>query len=347
MVDCLVDELQLRKGEMAGDIETIYFGGGTPSLLLPAQIDELLESVHANFDVVEGPEITLEANPDDINEGLIRAWKRSGVNRLSIGVQSFFEEDLKWMNRAHNSAQADSSVREAMDVFDNVSIDLIYGLPEQEPGRWAQNLERAIDLQVPHLSCYALTVEPGTALNHFIETKQSKPVDEEQAWKDYNYLLDRAEDAGYVNYEFSNFGRPGYFSRNNQAYWSGKPYLGLGPSAHSFDGLGRSWNVAHNLHYMRGIEAGDLPLDREELSLTDRFNEYVMTRLRTAAGISIAEVEELFGAKYTEYLLEQAEPHIAQHRLFRDDDTLMVSRKGKFLTDGISSDLFLLPLSGN
>ena len=347
MVDTIGRELELRQAELSGEVATIYFGGGTPSLLLPEQIAYFLNEIHKHFSVVSRPEITLEANPDDMNGELLRAWKKAGINRLSIGVQSFFEEDLIWMNRAHNAAQAESSVKEAMEVFDNISVDLIYGLPEQKEGRWEQNLDKALGMQVPHLSCYALTVEPGTALNHFIETKQSKPVDEEQAWKDYNLLLDKTEKEGYINYEFSNFGRLGYFCENNQAYWSGKPYLGVGPSAHSFDGLTRSWNVSHNLHYMKGIEAGDLPLDRETLTLANRFNEYVMTRLRTASGISLSEVSSRFGPKYVDYLLDQARGHLTQHLLFRDEDKLMVSRKGKFLTDGISSDLFLLPLSGN
>lgn len=344
MVEALCRELELRKDELPGTVETIYFGGGTPSLLSGEELDSIFETIHKHYTISDDPEITLEANPDDLDPDKIRMLYHSPVNRLSIGVQSFFDEDLKMMNRAHNVAQAENALYYSLERFSNLSIDLIYGLPEMATSRWEKNLEKVLQWQIPHLSCYALTVEPGTALKSFIEKEVMPPVSDELAEEHYRVLQQFAEAHGFINYEFSNYGRQGFFSRNNIAYWTGKPYLGIGPSAHSFGGSTRSWNIANNILYIRELEEGKLPLEFETLSVTDRYNEFVMTRLRTMWGVSLQEVEGLFGATYREHLYRQAQKAIMDHLLFLDGDVIRVSQKGKFLTDGIAADLFLVNL---
>jgi oxygen-independent coproporphyrinogen-3 oxidase len=342
LVNALCKELLLRKGELIGTVETIYFGGGTPSLLSSEELQQIFETIYSNFKVSEKPEITLEANPDDLTAARLKELANSPINRLSIGIQSFFEADLKLMNRAHNVSEALESIKKAKQYFENISIDLIYGIPGMGFDRWKQNLEIALNLQVPHLSCYALTVESRTALKKFIDSGKVQPVDEEMAKQHYEFLLSETEKAGYHNYEFSNFGKPSYHSRNNTAYWEGKPYLGIGPSAHSFDGKSRSWNVANNTKYIKSLEAGILPSEREFLSKQDRYNEYIMTALRTAKGVSVEKVEADFGADLSKYLLEQAQPHLKSGLLELANGTLRISRKGKFLGDGIASDLFMV-----
>ena len=342
LIAAICTELKLRKGELKGEVETIYFGGGTPSLLTSEEIAMLIEAVYQNFKVSEAPEITLEANPDDLTEATIKSLANSQINRLSIGVQSFFEEDLKLMNRAHNATEAETSIKFAQQYFDNISIDLIYGIPGMNNTRWLANIEKALSFKVPHLSCYALTVEPKTALKSFIEKGLIAPVNDEQAQEHHTLLVEALETAGYENYEFSNFSKPAFHSRNNTAYWHGKPYLGVGPSAHSFDGDTRSWNVANNTKYIKEIALQQLPLERETLSERDKYNEYVMTRLRVAAGISLDEVESKFGENYVNYLQTQAAQFLKLGLLELESKQLKVTKKGKFLSDGIASDLFKL-----
>jgi oxygen-independent coproporphyrinogen-3 oxidase len=248
------------------------------------------------------------------------------------------------MNRAHNTTEALQSIELSKKYFSNISIDLIYGIPKMTNERWLQNLEKTFSLEVPHISCYALTVEPKTALKTFIEKGIVPPVKDEVAQEHHQLLVSETEKRGFINYEFSNFGKPGYESQNNMAYWQGKPYMGVGPSAHSYDGKTRSWNVSNNSKYLKEIEVGKLPLERETLSKNDRYNEYVMTRLRTIWGIDLQEVEKLFGPKYLKYLLLQAQIHIKNDFLFEENAKLKVTKKGKFLSDGIASDLFLLNL---
>jgi oxygen-independent coproporphyrinogen-3 oxidase len=344
LVAAICKELVLRKGEIKGEIQTIYFGGGTPSLLTSEELQQIFDIIYANFQVVENSEITLEANPDDLSEEVIFQLSKSPVNRLSIGVQSFFEEDLKLMNRAHNASEALSSIKEATPFFSNISIDLIYGIPGMSNERWLENLKIAFSLGVPHLSCYALTVEPKTALETFIKKGIVPPVEDEVAAEHYELLLEMTESAGFENYEFSNFAKQGYHSQNNTAYWQGKPYLGIGPSAHSYDGDTRSWNINNNTKYIKSIEAGILPIERETLSAIDKFNEYIMTGLRTKWGVSLKKVENDFGKKYSDYLLDQANESLVSGLLYRDADTLKVSKKAKFLSDGIASNLFLVNL---
>ncbi|MEL6810196.1 MAG: radical SAM family heme chaperone HemW [Bacteroidota bacterium] len=350
LVDALCRELVLRKGELHGAVHTIYFGGGTPSLLTLEELTQLFDTIYKNYTVAEVPEVTLEANPDDLmlpraqSRGLLEDYVSIGINRLSIGIQSFFEEDLKLMNRAHNAKEALECVETVKEHFSNYSIDLIYGIPGMSNERWLENLRKAIALNIPHISCYALTVEPKTALKSFIEKGIVPPVEDEVAQQHHELLVAETELAGYVNYEFSNFGKPGFFSQNNTAYWQGKPYLGIGPSAHSYDGNQRSWNVANNSRYIKAIHKSELLIERETLSRKDKYNEYVMTRLRTLDGISLKEVENSFGRKYLDYLLQQMGEHLKAHRLFLEGDQLRVTRKGKFLSDGIASDLFLVNL---
>ncbi|MAZ27949.1 MAG: coproporphyrinogen III oxidase [Cytophagaceae bacterium] len=344
LVDALCSEIKLRKTEIGNTLETVYFGGGTPSLLTAEELKQIFDCINEHFKVVADAEITLEANPDDLNEDVLKMLAASPVNRLSIGVQSFYNEDLKLMNRAHNSGEALQSIKLALTYFENISIDLIYGIPGVSNLRWRENLKIALKLGVPHISSYALTVEPNTALKKFIEKGVIKPVDDEVAQQHYKILLDVMEANGFENYEFSNFGKPGFYSRNNTAYWTQKPYLGIGPSAHSYDGDTRSWNVANNTMYIKKIEAGKLPLERETLSTTDKYNEYVMTGLRTQWGVSLQHVENEFGKKYLEYLLMQARQHLVDGFLFRESDSIKVTKKGKFLSDGLASDLFLVNL---
>mgnify|MGYP001627756016 FL=1 len=340
LVNALCKELTLRKDELTGEIETIYFGGGTPSLLSFDELQQIFTTINKNYRVAKIAEITLEANPDDLTKEVLIQLHKSEINRLSIGVQSFFEEDLKLMNRAHNATEALQCINEAKRYFDNISIDLIYGIPKMTPQRWKKNLEIALNLNVPHLSCYALTVEPKTALKKFIEKGLVPPVDEENAKQHYEILLNETDKAGLVNYEFSNFGKPGFHSKNNTAYWEGKPYLGIGPSAHGYDGNSRSWNVANNTKYIKSIEAGILPLEVEKLTVKDKYNEYIMTGLRTMKGVSLKKVEADFGEKFLKYLLRQTKSHIENELLINEFHSLKVSKKGKFLSDGIASDLF-------
>ncbi len=344
LVGALCDEMDLRKDEMEGKIETIYLGGGTPSLLDKQELDLVFDAVYDYFEVINDPEITLEANPDDLTEEKLKQLSQSKINRLSIGIQSFFDEDLKLMNRAHNSVEAFKSLKMAKAYFDNISIDLIYGIPGLSNTRWRENLNRAIELNIPHISSYALTVEPNTALKKFIEKGWIKPVEDDLAQAHFEIMLACMQTAGFKNYEFSNFGKAGYFSKNNTAYWTGKSYLGIGPSAHSFDGNRRSWNINNNSIYINKIAKKELPIERETLSMTDKYNEYVMTGLRTVWGVSLKRVEKDFGVTYRQYLLKQAQKHLEEHLLFLDGETLLVTHKGKFLSDGIASDLFLVNL---
>lgn len=341
LVVALAKELELRKDEFRNQVvETIYFGGGTPSLLSIEALQMLLDVVYKNYKVSKNPEITLEANPDDLTEGKLIAFSQSPINRLSIGIQSFFGDDLKLMNRAHNSEEAKRCLSMATQCFDNISIDLIYGIPGMSNEHWIQNIETALAFNIPHISCYALTVEPRTALASFIKKGIIKNVDDDLAQEQFHIIIDKLEAAGFIHYELSNFGKPEYFSRNNSAYWQGKPYLGIGPSAHSFDGKHRGWNVRNNSKYINSLEKNVVPIEIETLSITDKYNEYVMTGLRTVWGVSLEKVEQDFGNSYKTYLLEQSEKHIIEHLLYLEDGKLLVTKKGQFLSDGIASDLF-------
>jgi len=342
MVEALAKELFLRKDELQGEVETIYFGGGTPSLLTIFDLRFLIDTIYKNYTVIENPEITLEANPDDLTEEKIKALADSPVNRLSIGVQSFFEDDLKLMNRAHNAEEAKNCLSVAARHFDNISIDLIYGIPNMTNERWLQNVEKALSFNIPHISAYALTVEAKTALKKMIEKGTIPPMDEALAEQHFFSLADILEKNHFIHYELSNFGKEGYFSKNNTAYWTGKSYLGIGPSAHSYDGKNRSWNIANNTLYIKSIIENKLPSETETLTKTDRYNEYIMTGLRTMFGVSLEKVKQDFGEKYYQYLSEQAQRFLEQELLVIEENTLKITHKGKFIGDGVSAELFFV-----
>ena len=343
MVLALAKEIEMRKNEFQDEIvETIYFGGGTPSILQIEDLKFLIDAVYKNYKVVENPEITVEANPDDLTENRIIELSNNKVNRLSIGIQSFFEDDLQLMNRAHNVEEAKKCLEIATHYFDNISIDLIYGVPEMSNEKWLQNIETALSFGVPHISSYALTVEPKTALHSFIQKGIIPQPDDEVAQEHFQILVDTLSENGFIHYELSNFGKENYFSKNNSSYWLGKKYIGIGPSAHSYDGKNRGWNVSNNSLYIKSIQENKLPIEIETLTKTDRYNEYIMTGLRTIWGVSFERIEQEFGKTYLDYLNQQAAKFIEDHLLFVDDNILRTTKKGKFLSDGIASDLFLL-----
>ncbi|MDO5607603.1 MAG: radical SAM family heme chaperone HemW [Capnocytophaga sp.] len=349
MVDAICRELVLRKHEAAGSVlQTIYFGGGTPSLLSVNELATIMAVVFDNYQVNPQAEITLEANPDDFftdNFSLdekLSAYKNLKINRVSIGIQSFFDEDLQLMNRAHNATQTHQLLSVVKKYFDNVTIDLIYGIPKMSLERWETNLQKALSYNLPHISAYALTVEPKTALHKFITSGKIPSVEEEMTHAHFMKMVQVLESEGYGHYELSNFGKKGYHSRNNSAYWSGEKYMGIGPSAHSFDGYERSWNISNNSLYINGIKKGLRPFEKEILSLNDRYNELVMTGIRTAKGISSITVEERCGLYFREYLEKNARKYIAKGLLVWDNKFLKATSAGKFLTDGIASDLFMV-----
>ena len=361
MIAALAKEIELRKSELLDSarsvsevVETIYFGGGTPSILQVSDLKLLIDAVYKNYKVVENPEITIEANPDDLisqalsfraqSRNLYEEYHSIGINRLSIGIQSFFEDDLKLMNRAHNSAEAKECLALASQYFDNISLDLIYGIPGMSNEKWLQNIETALSFNIPHISSYALTVEPKTALHTFIQKGIIPQPDDEVAQEHFQILVDKLTENNFIHYELSNFGKENYFSKNNSSYWLGKKYIGIGPSAHSYDGEKRGWNVSNNTLYIKSIQENKLPLETEILSKTDRYNEYIMTGLRTIWGISLDRIENEFGKSYLDYLNQQSAKYIEDHLLFVDENVLRTTKNGKFLSDGIASDLFLLNL---
>lgn len=296
----------------------------------------MLDAVRGHFNVDPDAEITLEVNPDDISEERLKEWRDTGINRLSIGVQSFFEEELRWMNRAHTARQALGQVKKAREYFNNITIDLIYGGPGLSDEQWRQDLEQAKALNIPHLSCYALTVEPQTPLNKMIRTGQVPDVDPEKQSRHFLYLMQWAGENGYEHYEISNFARPGYRSRHNSAYWQGKSYIGLGPSAHSFDGKSRWWNIANNQAYIRSLQEGIIPFEKEELTEVQQWNERIMIALRTAEGLDLATIP--FSQKTQ--LLQAAQRHVDAGHLVAQENNLRLTNEGRLLADGIAADLF-------
>ncbi|SMO56774.1 oxygen-independent coproporphyrinogen-3 oxidase [Flavobacterium resistens] len=343
MVLALAKEITLRKNDFENEIvETIYFGGGTPSVLSNDEINFLISEVYKNYKVAENPEITLEANPDDLSAERIFELSKSPINRLSIGIQSFYEDDLKMMNRAHNSAEAKKCLEEATKYFDNISLDLIYGIPGMSDEMWRQNIQTALDFGIPHISSYALTVEPKTALSKLIQTGKIAEPQDEVASNHFMILVEMLQKNGFIHYELSNFGKENYFSKNNSAYWLGKKYIGIGPSAHSYDGEKRGWNIANNSLYIKSIQNDKLPIETEVLTISDRYNEYIMTGLRTIWGVSLNRIEKEFGLEYLDYLKKQAQKFLSDDLLSIENNILKPTPKGKFLTDGIASDLFYL-----
>jgi len=348
LLKAIEHELVMRKEAFGNEkIETIYFGGGTPSILTTEELDSLFKVIYKNYDVVENAEITLEANPDDLSVEKIIELSNSPINRLSIGIQSFFEDDLKFMNRAHTAEESKKSLSAAMRYFDNITIDLIYGVPDMTNEKWLKNLQLAFEFGVPHISSYALTVEDKTALASFIKSGKVPPVDENLALEHFNMLVTETEKKGFVHYEISNFGKPNYFSKHNTSYWLGEKYLGVGPSAHSFDGFERSWNISNNTKYTKSIFENTLPITVEKLSKINRFNEYIMTGLRTIWGVSFKKIENEFGNEILQELINNSKSFIEKGLLEIQTDgnsnkILITTKKGKFLADGIASDLFVI-----
>ena len=346
MVAALCKELVMRQAEAAGtQLQTLYLGGGTPSILSNEELEQLFTTIRQHYTLSPTAEITLEANPDDFfrdttPQQRLLALQQLGINRLSLGVQSFFAEDLQLMNRVHTTEQIEALLPLALHYFDNITIDLIYGIPTMSNERWQANISKALAFGVPHISAYALTVEEKTALHKFITTGKIPPIDDALAYQHFVILVDRMEAEGLVQYEFSNFGKEGYFSQNNTAYWFGKPYMGVGPSAHSFNGSERSWNIAHNIKYIKQIQQGILPQEKEVLTPENKYNELIITRIRTMVGIDIDEVTLAFGKEYSNYMLQQAQKYLDEGLLLIQDNHLKVSKKAKFLSDGIAADLF-------
>jgi oxygen-independent coproporphyrinogen-3 oxidase len=347
MLQAIKLELELRKNELVNEkIETIYFGGGTPSILNSEELRTIFNTIHTNYNVVENAEITLEANPDDLSSEKIKALAKLPINRLSIGIQSFFEEDLKFMNRAHSAEESKKCIVEAQKYFDNITIDLIYGIPGMSAEKWKENLKMAFDFEVPHISSYSLTVEEKTALHHLIKKGKVAPLDEELALQHFNILVDETGKQGFVHYEISNFGKPNYFSKHNVSYWKGEKYLGIGPSAHSYNGKLRGWNISNNAKYVKAVFSTELPIEYEILSKENQFNEYVMTGLRTIWGVSLEKITNDFGTDFTKKLLKNAQKFINTNLLeiisVENSKVLVTTKKGKFLADGIAASLFII-----
>ncbi|MEM8528095.1 MAG: radical SAM family heme chaperone HemW [Bacteroidota bacterium] len=341
MVNAICQEIELQKDYLQGaPLETIYFGGGTPSLLSQAELEQIFERINRFHSVVEQPEITLEANPDDLSRTKLQELAASPINRLSIGIQSFAEADLQAMNRAHNAEEAKNCILWAKEMgFENLTIDLIYGSPTTSDAIWEKNLEQAIAFDIPHISSYCLTVEPQTALDYFVRVGKAQPIDEAQANRQFEFLIQYLQCNGFVHYEISNFAKPNSFACHNSNYWKGVPYLGIGPSAHSFNGESRQWNIAHNAKYLKALQEDGIAFEQEILTSEQRYNEYVMTGLRTIWGCDLKEIRS-FGAAYETHFLKAIHPFLADEKVLRNGENYVLSTSGKHLADGIAMELF-------
>ena len=338
MVEALAQEIQLRQLYLNKEpIHTIYFGGGTPSLLSLEELNLLVTTIRQTYWYDTKAEITLEANPDDINEEKLIGWKEIGINRLSLGIQSFRQADLDWMHRAHTAEQSLQALELCKKYFDNITIDLIYGLPALTNDQWKSNVDLAVALGIDHLSCYALTVEPQTPLDKQIRLQHKTPIDPDKQSSQFLLLMEWMEEAGYRHYEISNFAKPGKESRHNSSYWKGDHYLGIGPSAHSFNGDSRQWNVSNNQRYIDAIQQGSIPFEIENLTPLQQLNEYIMTALRTDEGLLIQKLGE-----YKDATLKAAQRYIESGHMSRSIDRLQLTRQGKLLADGIAADLFFV-----
>ncbi|MGZ3923163.1 MAG: radical SAM family heme chaperone HemW [Flavisolibacter sp.] len=342
LVKALSVEAEREKEYLGAEgVNTIYFGGGTPSILEVTDLEFLISNLFKQYSVAPGAEVTLEANPDDITSEKLAAWKKIGINRLSIGVQSFFEEELKWMNRAHNAEQAINNLQLARKEFDNITIDLIYGSPLLTDEMWKQNVQRAIDMDIPHLSCYALTVEEKTPLHKLINSSKVADVDNNKQAHQFLLLMEWLRANGYEHYEVSNFAKPGYRSRHNSSYWKGEKYLGMGPSAHSYNGSERRWNVANNTIYIKAINEGSNQREVEILTTTQKLNEFIMISLRTSEGIDLEKLEAEFGVQEKMRLLQQVKK-FAKHGLIQTKQSFIhLTDEGMLRADGIASELFI------
>ena len=344
MVDAICLEIAKKKDRITDQVGTIYFGGGTPSVLPAKHFEKIFNTITKNFSVSSDAEITIEANPDDLTASKITELRRLPVNRFSIGIQSFFEEDLLWMNRAHNAIEAETCIKRSQDAgFENLSIDLIYGYPLLTDSKWLHNINKAISFETPHISAYSLTVEPRTALASAIKRGQDIPLNDEQSAAQFITLIDKLQEGGFEHYEISNFSKPGKYAVHNTNYWRGITYLGIGPSAHGFNGNVRYLNVANNAAYLSSMELGKIPESIEELDLYDRFNEYVMTSLRTMWGTSLEKIEKEFGKFFLADTLKTIKTFIERQWLINEDGHLKLTIDGKLFADYIASELFLSP----
>ncbi len=341
MLQALIKEIQLQKNYLNGEtIETIYFGGGTPSVLEPGEINLLIDTITRLHSVASDAEITLEANPDDLHKAKVQALRQTPVNRFSIGIQSFFDDDLAWMNRVHRANEAEAAVKRAQDTgFENITVDLIYGYPLLTDAKWNHNLNTVFGLGVPHVSSYSMTVEPDTALASFISKKKQPPMNEQQSAEQFNVLMDAMQANGFEHYEISNFCKPGHYSRHNSNYWKGEKYLGIGPSAHSFNGESRQWNVANNAKYIQGILQNTIPSETEILSENNRLNEYIMTSLRTIWGLDLDRLNSIAKASSNQVLIA-AEPYFERGWIIQKENTIYLTPVGKLYADQIAAELF-------
>lgn len=344
MIDAICREISLQKNYLNGaELQSVYLGGGTPSVLAIEDLIRIFELIARLHPIADHAEITLEANPDDLTpEKLQDIKKHTPINRLSIGVQSFFDNDLKWMNRAHHARQAKDAIEDALKAgFEDITVDLIYASPTTSDEQWKQNLETVFEYKIPHLSCYCLTVEEGTALGTFVRRGKQPPVDEEKAARQFDWLMRAATNAGYEHYEISNFALPGHYARHNTSYWFSEPYLGIGPSAHSFDGISRQWNIANNARYIKSIASDIIPYEQEVLTPNQRFNEYVMTSLRTMWGVNKNKLELVFGEIYLSHFLNAAQGYVDTGMLEVKEDTYRLTHQGKFFADRVAMEIFL------
>lgn len=342
MVEAIIRELHLRQSYLNGQlINSVYFGGGTPSLLDYDSLRRIMDSIHRLYDVSPDAEITLEANPDDLDLKKISELSAAGFNRLSIGIQSFRDEDMKLMNRAHTASQADYAVKASQDKgFENITIDLIYSVPGMDLEAWKKNLYTAFDLRVQHISAYSLTFEPKTVFGHYEKTKKLLPVDQKISEEQYLFMVNAMNEHGFDHYEVSNFGRQGYYSRHNTSYWKGEHYLGVGPSAHSFNGESRQWNVANNPRYIASLNEGKLNFQIEELDDNARINEAIMTGLRTKWGVDVKDLKRRFDYDVSDLYREEISNYEAQGKLVVEGDFIKLTEHGMLFADGIASEFF-------
>jgi oxygen-independent coproporphyrinogen-3 oxidase len=340
MINMITKEITTRRNEFSGEsIETIYFGGGTPSLLTIQELELILQAIYSSYEVTNDAEITLEANPEDISPDSLKVWRKVGVNRLSIGIQSFREQDLQWMNRSHTAEQSKQAVEWAQKAgFTNITIDLIYGLPNLSIADWENHLQMVFDLSVDHISAYCLTIEEGTALNNWVKKGKIHPAGEEIQSKQFDCMIELMGQNGYEQYEISNFARDQKYSKHNSAYWTGRSYLGFGPSAHSFDGISRRWNISNNAQYMQGLETENNYFETEELSHQDRWNELIMTGLRTKFGVDLQTLYSLFPPD--EEFMQTLTFWEEQEMLTIQNQRILLTPQGKILADRIASELF-------
>jgi oxygen-independent coproporphyrinogen III oxidase len=342
LVDSIIKELEMQKDFLDGaKIKTIYLGGGTPSVLSASELNRIFEKIYQLFKIRRQPEITMEANPDDLSIDYLNELKKTPINRLSIGIQSFAEEDLLFMNRAHNAIEAKTGIEYAQDAgFDNLTIDLIYGSPTTTDEQWVKNLNTAFEYDIPHISCYCLTVEPKTALAQMMKKGVVKPMQEDKSIRHFEILTQNMKKYGYIQYEISNFAQANHFAEHNTNYWLGVPYLGIGPSAHSFNGASRSWNVANNSKYIKSIQADELPNTIENLTNVQMYNEYVMTSLRTLWGCDPAKIRKNFGKELMQYFNETILPFVNNQTVTSDGKSYFLTDKGRLLADNIAMELF-------